>query len=441
MKVVGLITEYNPFHNGHKYHIEEARRVTGADYVIAVMSGDFVQRGTPSLIDKYSRTEMALRNGVDLVLELPVCFATGSAEIFAHGAVSLLDQLGIVDFLCFGSECGDIRLLSEAAKLLTDTPVSYDVQLQAFLKDGLTFPAARLKALKHVIKDNAMFDGEALTQVLSQPNNILGIEYMKALRNLNSSIAPVTIRRIMAHYHDDRLAPALSLPQYDVAPVVHPTISSATAIRKAIQDETAQAEYFDKISHSLPKDVFQILKDRYQKTFPVSEEDFAAVIKYKLITETRESLAGYLDVTPDLADRLKNLADYNKSMKALAFDIKTKNITLTRVNRALIHILLNIRSADLEEFSHNGYSRYARVLGVKKESSRLLRKIEESERIPIITKVAKAGKQLDLSAMRMLELDILASHLYNQIVYEKYRTVLPNEYKRGVCITRDSDQL
>jgi predicted nucleotidyltransferase len=434
MKVVGLVTEYNPFHNGHKYHIEEAKRVTGADYVIAVMSGDYVQRGTPAVIDKYSRAEMALRNGVDLVLELPVCYATGSAEYFAHGAVSLLDKLGIVDYLCFGSECGDIRLLSEAAKLLTNTPASYDEQLQAFLKDGLTYPAARLKAFRHIIEKNSFPNGDALSQVLTEPNNILGIEYMKALRNLDSSIVPVTIRRISAQYHDSQLALSDSLPQYDVSFVENLTISSATAIRKAIHGKAASDEYFEEIHHSVPEDVFHLLKEQFQKTYPITEEDFALIMKYKLLTENRQTLAGYLDITQDLADRLTNITDYNKSVEELALDIKTKNITLTRVNRALIHMLLNIRFADLEEYSRNGYSQYARVLGIKKESSRLLRKIEKAERIPIITKVAKADKQLNSSALRMLELDILAAHLYNQVVYEKYHTILPNEYKRGVCI-------
>ena len=154
MKVVGLVTEYNPFHNGHKYHIEEAKRVAGADYTVAVMSGNFVQRGTPAVIDKYSRAEMALKNGVDLVLELPVCYATGSAEFFAHGAISLLDKLGIVDYLCFGSECGDIELIQTAAEFLNNTPDSFENILSSSLKKGLTYPAARLKALEHSLSQS-----------------------------------------------------------------------------------------------------------------------------------------------------------------------------------------------------------------------------------------------------------------------------------------------
>jgi predicted nucleotidyltransferase len=229
MKVVGLITEYNPFHNGHKYHIEEARRITGADYVVAVMSGDFVQRGVPAIIDKYSRTRMALNNGVDLVLELPVCYATGSAEYFAHGAVAVLNALGVVDYLCFGSEAGEIELLQKATELIYSAPASFDDLLKAYLKEGLNYPAARQKALEAVTgslspDNNRPDDNNALIKVFTEPNNILGIEYLKAIHDLSASMQPVTIRREVAHYHE------ATLTRIDTPSV----ISSATAIRSTI---------------------------------------------------------------------------------------------------------------------------------------------------------------------------------------------------------------
>src|SRR5690606_8933680 len=152
MKIVGLVTEYNPFHNGHKYHIEESKKATGADYVIAVMSGNFVQRGTPAIIDKYSRAEMALHNGVDLVFEIPVCYATASAEYFALGSVSLLDKLGIVDEICFGSECGDITILKEIAQILVNAPKEFDELLSTFMREGFTFPSAREKAFAQYLQ-------------------------------------------------------------------------------------------------------------------------------------------------------------------------------------------------------------------------------------------------------------------------------------------------
>jgi predicted nucleotidyltransferase len=385
---------------------------------------------------------MALRNGVDLVLELPVCYATGSAEFFAHGAVSLLDKLGVVDALCFGSECGDISLLKEAAQFLLDPLATFDNQLQSFLKDGLTYPAARLKALQHSLAENDIADGQALSKVLTEPNNILGIEYMKAIHRLSSHMVPLTIQRKAAHYHDRNLSAINStldtpnlVSQVDYQEQNNITISSATAIRKAIYSRAGVIhDYFTEVEHSVPKDVFTILSKNYLKTYPITEEDFAHIIKYKLQSENKHALTEYLDITSDLADRLKNITDFNHKIADLTGIIKTKNMTLTRINRSLIHLLLNIRTQTFDEYNQNGYARYARVLGIKKESSHLLRKIEKSGRIPIITKVSKAEDQLDVLGMRMLSEDLFATHLYNQAVYEKYGTIILNEYKHGICI-------
>lgn len=441
MKVVGLITEYNPFHNGHKYHIEEAKRITGADYAIAVMSGNFVQRGAPSIIDKYSRTKMALQNGIDLVLELPVCYATGSAEYFAHGAVSTLNKLGILDYLCFGSECGDITLLEDAADFLINTPEEFEQELQLNIKNGLTYPAARLKAYQSTVKkadasgisEPTPKETSDISKILSEPNNILGIEYLKALKNLSSSIKPVTIKRIAAHYHDPNLSKThIAVEQSNV------TISSATAIRKVIHrtdyHSGSKTNDFQEMKHSVPKNVYDILSENYLQRYPINEEDFSSIIRYKLLAEDSESLSRYQDITGDLADRLKNLSDYHHPMSELLGMIKTKNMTQTRINRALIHILLNLRSEAMADYIHSGYTFYTRVLGIRKEASHLLRKIKACEISPVITKVSKATAQLDNLGARMLSEDLFASHLYNQAVYEKYGTVLPNEFKHGIVI-------
>jgi len=442
MKVVGLITEYNPFHNGHKYHIEEAKRVTGADYVIAVMSGNFVQRGTPAVIDKYSRTEMALRNGVDLVLELPVCYSTASAEFFALGAVSLLDKLGIVDTLCFGSECGDITLIQEAAQFLLHTPASFDTCLQSFLKDGLPYPAARSKALEQSLEAVDNVNMHALLEVLTEPNNILGIEYVKAIYRLNSSITPITIHRISSHYHDNNLS-ATNKPNSDFsmvssdgeADISELVISSATAIRGAIlQIDCNTNVCLSGVKDSVPDDVFQFLIENHMKTFPISDEDFGQIIKYKLLAEDRQSLTNYMDISGDLSDRMKNIPDFNLSISKLAQKIKTKNMTLTRINRALIHLLLNIQTEPFLQYNQTGYSAYARVLGIKKEATHLLRKIGIVGKIPIIIKVSNASKQLDNLGMHMLSEDLFATHIYNQAVYIKYNTSLLDEYKHGIII-------
>ena len=215
MKIVGLIAEYNPFHNGHEYHIQKAKEVTGADTVIVVMSGNFVQRGAPAIMPKHLRAKVALKSGASLVLELPVCFATGSAEYFAQGAVALLDSLGCVDALCFGSECGDIQPLTRIAEVLSDEPEEYRALLRASLKEGLPFPSARERALQDYLHD------PALSRILASPNNTLGVEYIKALIRQDSTIRPYTILRKDSRYHADTLEPAGNF-------------SSATAIRRLL---------------------------------------------------------------------------------------------------------------------------------------------------------------------------------------------------------------
>lgn len=411
MKVVGLITEYNPFHNGHKYHIDEAKRITGADYVVVVMSGNYVQRGAPALIDKYSRTKMALACGADLVFELPVCYATASAEFFALGAVSLLDKLGIIDDLCFGSECGDINILTSLANILLDEQAEFSDKLCASIKQGKTYPEARMEALK-------AYAPHIDDSIIASPNNILGIEYIKALIKIKSNINPVTITRKLASYHSEDLSKSENI-----------TISSATAIRKSLKEDIP----LSKLEHHVPEPVISLLKEQFNQSFPVYEDDFSLLLNYKLMEETEVSLTDYTDVTKDLANRIKN---YSRplSYSQFAGEVKSRQWTLTRVNRVLIHILLNLKYANLQQYNSSGYTKYARLLGFKKESSYLLRQVTTGEKIPVITKMGDAHKYLDTHGMDMLNEDIFASHLYNQVIYYKFGTLLKDEYTRGVIM-------
>ena len=428
MKVAGIITEYNPFHNGHKLHIDETMRITGADYVIAVMSGNFVQRGTPAILDKYSRARMALSNGVDIVLELPVCYATGSAEYFAIGAISLLDKLGIVDCICFGSECGDIDMLTQAAELLLKAPQVLDDALLSYLKEGFTYPAARAKAVEQYLFSSGNPEAYAnIASVISEPNNILGLEYIKALKRLSSTITPYTIHRQDAHYHEDNLTGV------NTDCLIGRIISSATAIRKALPSIGSIPE-LAAVKNSVPEDVFEFLVANYRNIYPITEEDFLRIIKYKLLSEDSNSLTDYVDITPDLADRIMKITDIDTSLAILTKRVKTKNLTHTRINRAFIHLLLNIREEAFREYIKNDYTFYARVLGLREEASHLLRRITDNGNIPVITKVAKAEEQLSPMGMQMLSEDIFAAHVYNQAVQEKYSNSISNEYKHGICI-------
>lgn len=441
MKVVGLITEYNPFHNGHKYHIEEAKRITGADYVVVVMSGNFVQRGAPAIIDKYSRTKIALTNGADLVFEIPACYATGSAEYFALGSVSLLDKLGIVDYLCFGSEEGDITPLQKAAYLLSTKPAFLEDRISSYMRKGITYPAARAKAIAEYLTANEDVSEDNTENILNEPNNILGIEYIKALYVLSSSITPITIKRQVAHYHDTDL-PALSYAnsiicdsstQDRTAKEINSSISSATAIRRAIHLSDSNEKLSD-ICPSLPQDAYSVLLNAYNKHYPICEEDFLQIIKYKLLYENRTSLTRYVDITSDLADRIKNLRSLDVNFNSLVSSLKTRNLTYTRITRCLTHILLNITKKDMMSFNADQYTNYARLLGMKRSSSHLIRQIKKAGKIPVLSNLTEADKQLNPTSLNMLSVDIAATQLYNQVVYDKFGYSITNEYKHGICI-------
>ncbi len=399
MRVVGLIAEYNPFHNGHQYHIEKAKKLANADYAVVVMSGNFVQRGAPAIMPKHLRAEMALKSGVDLVIELPVCYATGTAEQFAYGAVSLLDKLGCVDAICFGSECGDIDSLKNMAQLLCNESDEYKNALQACLRSGMSFPLARQKAIQ------ALCDSSDLAELLEQPNNILGIEYLKALYRLGSNIEPLTIRREVSHYHDTEL---------------QEQFSSASALRNTIADGD-----FAQLYGQIPSECIPSLEDGYEVRYPVYSNDFSLILKYRLLNETASSLTMYADVSEELANRIYNQLNTYVSFDQFCELLKTKEITYTRISRALIHILLGIKKSDYNEIE------YARVLGFRKDSSDLLTNLKRLSEIPLISKLT-ACADIPEDAKNMLEIDVFTSNLYESVITNKFKRPLINEFKQSI---------
>lgn len=411
MKICGIIAEYNPFHNGHQYHLQKSIEQSKADYSVIVMSGNFVQRGTPALADKYIRTETALRCGADLVLELPSFYATGSAEFFAAGAVSLLDKLGAVTHLCFGSECGVLSLLQKAASILAEEPEIYKTILRNKLREGSSFPTARSTALLECCPEL----GENL-QVLTAPNNILGIEYLKALYKQNSSINPLTITRSGSNYHDQELTT---------------TLSSATAIRQALRDGLSLSH----ISEYLPHPAYSVLEEHFLNIPPIFSEDLSSMLYYKLLCEQDEGYTAYMDVSEEISDRIRRNLYQFTTFPAFCALLKTKEITHSRISRCLIHILLNIRKADLEHYVRTlDYTPYARILGFRQASSPLLSAISKQTRIPLITKLADAGNILSEDALEMLQKDIAISHIYNSIVTAKTERPMRNEYSTPLVI-------
>ena len=454
MKTAGIIAEYNPFHKGHEYQILYAKEKLKADYVIVAMSGDYVQRGTPALISKHARAEMALRCGADLVLEMPVSVSTASAEAFAMGGVSLLDSLGVVDMLCFGSESGEISALKELAEILVEEPEEYKKLLKSFLSEGLTFPAARSQALTEYFKNPRNFSGDdfdgvltpllnEVTQILSTPNNILGIEYCKALLRLNSRIRPVTLRSEGMGYHETTVPEGDSAsPSPDLQSSTD-FFASATAIRSLIQDSgsshpeaisdinnpgrNSDNKIVNILSSQIPSDAFYVFKKALDSGEFLTENSLDSILSYCLMKENAESLSSYMDVSEDLARRIINQQNLLLSFSQSVAVLKTRELTQTRIQRALLHIILNIHTVPTQ-------IPFARVLGFCRESSELLSQIKQHSRIPLITKLSDVQKLQDKEAEHILAENIFSSNLYEKLLCLKNDRKFYHETQKQIII-------
>lgn len=410
MKVAAIIAEYNPLHNGHEFQIKRARQLTGADFIIIVMSGDFTQRGVPAVIDKYQRTKMALNAGADLVIEMPLYYSCSSAEYFASGAINLLKGLGVVDYLVFGSECGDIKILADIADVLINHKQEISGVIHGLVKEGLSYPIARVRAVEEAIPNSYEH-----VEAMNFPNNILGFEYIRALKQFESSIIPVTNLRIGAGYHDR---------------MMDNPICSSLAIRSSLE-ETNEIE---RVRSQIPFHVYKILEEQYGKTFPVLNKDISSILKYKLLLDEGKGYEEYLDISPDFSAKIiKNLNKY-ESYSQFCDLLKSKDITYVRVARNLLHILLNIKKESMKKYKEEGYIFYARMLGFKKSSNELLSALKSKASIPIISKLADARHQLSPIGMEMLETDIQAAHIYDTIVSEKFKIPTVSEFSREIVI-------
>ena len=410
MKVAAIIAEYNPLHNGHEFQIKRARQLTGADFIIIVMSGDFTQRGVPAVIDKYQRTKMALNAGADLVIEMPLYYSCSSAEYFASGAINLLKGLGVVDYLVFGSECGDIKILTDIADVLINHKQEISGVIHGLVKEGLSYPIARVRAVEEAIPNSYEH-----VEAMNFPNNILGFEYIRALKQFESSIIPVTNLRIGAGYHDR---------------MMDNPICSSLAIRSSLE-ETNELEH---VRSQIPFHVYKILEEQYGKTFPVLNKDISSILKYKLLLDEGKGYEEYLDISPDFSAKIiKNLNKY-ESYSQFCDLLKSKDITYVRVARNLLHILLNIKKESMKKYKEEGYIFYARMLGFKKSSNELLSALKSEASIPIISKLADARHQLSPIGMEMLETDIQAAHIYDTIVSEKFKIPTVSEFSREIVI-------
>lgn len=380
MNITGIITEYNPFHLGHEFHLKKSKELTDCHGVICIMSGNFVQRGMPSIIDKWSRAQMALKSGVDLVVELPTIYSISSAEYFAFGAVSLLNSLGVVNNICFGSEYGDINLLLQIGKVLANETEEFKSLLKKELSLGLPFAKARSKALLKYLETS--LEEEDLISILNSSNNILAIEYCKNLIRLNSKITPVTIRRLGSNYND------AILPLHSYA--------SASAIRNSIYSTSSLAGSED----FLPTYSKEILSK-----CSISDIDkMFNYIKYNILCNPN-ILTNIPEASEGLDNKIiANLRESN-SFHELIMSCKSKRYSYTRISRVLCQCFLGVSKEDI--LLRNSSPSYLRILGLNETGAKILKKIKASSNINIVNKISKFIDN------PMLQFDVKATNLYS----------------------------
>jgi predicted nucleotidyltransferase len=401
MSILGIVVEYNPFHNGHLYHIEHSKKMCGADYVICVMSGSFIQRGEPALIDKWARAEAALLSGVDLVIELPVIYAMSSAEFFAFGAVKILDSLGIVDYICFGSESGSMEDLLSISEILNQEPQLYREYLKQALNYGLSFPSARESALNEYISStrNSMKDNSInkINRLMNSSNNILGIEYLKAIKKLDSTIKPLTIKRTGNIYNESGITG---------------NISSATAIRKHISNLHPPYDS-PELSGTVPKSSLDILRREFENgKGPVYPWNFEKIILSKLRGMPVSDISKLPYVSEGLENRIAKACADSGSYAELFDRLSTKRYPGTRIQRILFAAATDLKASDLKRFNFYGGPRYARILGFNKNGRKLIKRAKVHATIPLVTKTSSFLHNCRPLSKKMLEIEQLATDIY-----------------------------
>ena len=384
--ILGIVSEYNPFHNGHLYHLNYSKKITKSDFTIAVMSGNFTQRGDTTLVDKWTRAEMALKAGIDLVIELPTLYATSSAENFADGAMKILNSLGIVDYISFGSETGDISSLNEVASILYKEPKEFSNLISKQLKSGLSYPKARELAISMYFGSSKKYK-----EILENPNNVLGIEYLKALKKRRSLINPVTVKRDYSDYNSKS---------------VKNGIASATAIRTMIEQNK-------NIHYVVPYETYELMEQKKENKEVIKNLSiFEKQIIYNLRKMTIQEIATLPDVSEGLEYRIKEAANISNNLETLLKNIKTKRYVETRIRRILVYCLLGIRQKDINMSKR--VNPYIRILAFNKHGKRIISAIAANNpKLKIIVSVKKfMESNLDPYLKNMISKDILATNIY-----------------------------
>ena len=407
MKAAGIIAEYNPLHEGHTFQLAQARKRYGADAVVVFMSGDFTQRGAPAVLDKYVRARLATECGADLVLMLPELCSTASAEYFATAGVQAVIRSRICDFLLFGSENDDIEAFTEVAKILLLEPPLYRETLQDALKSGLSFPLARERAIRKLIDTKEFF--------LSSPNNILGLEYVKALLQAGSDITPVAMKRIGADYHD------AALPN-DAGHFV-----SASAIRNVLKCGDASVVALKLREHLSPRLLNPLLAA--VRDNELLDRDDASLLLHEALLKT-DDYSVFADCSGELSNRIRKARNEFLQWSALNDRLKTKELTYSRISRVLLHILLDFTNEDYLRAKKLSYVPYFRVLSFNDVGERLLSLMDERSSVPVIVGPREAEEKLSGDALLLFRKDIYAADLYRAIKTNKSGKIYPNEYTR-----------
>lgn len=413
MSTCGIIAEYNPFHTGHAYQIAQAKKQSGADTVIVIMSGDFVQRGAPAVMDKYERAGMALAAGADLVIMLPVCASTGSAESFADAAIAGLHSCGIVDSLSFG--CEDPQIVSDRffalAHALSHESAEFQQTLDAELRSGVSYAAARSNAIRKCYRSLLSEDDLAL---LEKPNNLLAFSYMQAIAKMNCRFTLYPIKRQGMAYHETILTD-------------HARLASASACRSLLLSTTGSVSS-DLETLLCPNDQKRIIS--YGKNYCfLSENDCSTQLHYALLLSKTAGYETYADCNEDLSNRIRNLLPQYKDFRQFAMLLKNKSVSYTRICRVLTHILLQIKDAGALSLLSDNALPYLRILACTEKGRSLLGNIKRSGKAPLLTKLSDTSA-LSADSQFFFAQDLFAGEVYQSLVFDKCSAHLPSDYAR-----------
>lgn len=431
MSTVGIVCEYNPFHKGHLYQIEQAKKLTGADHVVCFMSGNFLQRGIPALADKFTRAEAAVRCGVDVIFEIPFVYSTASARDYATAAVTMMDMSGAIDYISFGAETDDLSPLSQIAGIVENEPPQVSDSIRRSMASGMTYGAARAAAIGEYLqgKDIARKDSSNnsssspesnISSVMSSPNNILAIEYLAALKRIGSKIKPVIIKRLISDYNSSE--------------AVH-DICSASAIRSLLGNSDIKT-----IERHVPEECYRILNTNYRKTFPVFEDHMSSLLAAARLLYGRYDISSSLsssgeivDMDQDLYNRMSKI-DSDMSFSDTAKSLKSRNYTLTHIQRALLHYVMQLTKTDYDSYKSDGWIYYLRLIGLNARAGGIVKQIKKNSDIPVITRAPEAASKLSTTGKSMFGYDIKSTAIYNSLVCSAYGTKLKNEYEHTIPV-------